>query len=347
MAEYDLRSPGSLFAELKDLVVPTKEPTLFAVGGRGYYENPASDLLAFFLKPDAEHGFRDLFLVTYFECMEADYSQLDLNHFAVQREVRTIDGNLIDIQIIGSDWCLLIENKIRHAELNPFVSYEEHANKICKPTKLFSVLSPSGNVKKEGKNEDWKGVSYHSYCKALRLKLPEFDSPEPRSKWRLFAREFVLHLENELYNPTMTPEQADFLERHAAEARKIQTLFEQYPVFLSTEVKTRMENALGYEVEVVDHKWAIRIFCHARWGGDSLAIRPPTQEPKGLFLLTIYTSRLTTTSLTEAERPLLEGYFHEPKHNAWTSHEGFQSREQALTALIERVSLVETPARNT
>ena len=52
----------SVLNEVKKYVTPAKEPTLFAVGGRGYYENPASDLLAFFLKPDAEHKLKDLFL---------------------------------------------------------------------------------------------------------------------------------------------------------------------------------------------------------------------------------------------------------------------------------------------
>ena len=205
----------SFFKELKKHATPAKEPTLFAVGGRGYYENPASDLLAFFLKPDAEHKLGDLFLSTFLECMSEDYRRLNMCDVRVDPEVVTADRKRIDLQILGVDWCLLIENKIYHWEANPFASYEYHANRLGKKTKLYSVLSPSGHIRKEGKKEDWKGVSYPDYCTALRQKMPEIDSHEPRSKWRLFAREFILHLENELYNPPMTPEQVAFVEKHA------------------------------------------------------------------------------------------------------------------------------------
>ena len=62
----------SFLNEVKSHITPAREMTLFALGGRSYYENPASDLLKFFLKPDAEHGLKDLFLSTFLECMGAD-----------------------------------------------------------------------------------------------------------------------------------------------------------------------------------------------------------------------------------------------------------------------------------
>ena len=43
-----------------------KERTVFSLGGRGYYENAASDMLSFFLRPNAEHGFGTLFLLALF-----------------------------------------------------------------------------------------------------------------------------------------------------------------------------------------------------------------------------------------------------------------------------------------
>lgn len=61
---------------MKKYARPAMEPTLFAMGGRGYYENPATDLLKFFLKPKAEHQLGDLFLSTYLECMKEDPRQL-------------------------------------------------------------------------------------------------------------------------------------------------------------------------------------------------------------------------------------------------------------------------------
>jgi hypothetical protein len=54
--------------EVGKYVRPPKEKTLFPLGGRAYYENPALDLLAFFLRPDAEHGFNGLFLQAFLKC---------------------------------------------------------------------------------------------------------------------------------------------------------------------------------------------------------------------------------------------------------------------------------------
>ena len=49
----------SFLSDVSNHVAPVKELTVFSVGGRGYYENPTTDLLAFFLRPDAEHGLKE------------------------------------------------------------------------------------------------------------------------------------------------------------------------------------------------------------------------------------------------------------------------------------------------
>src|ERR1039457_4692677 len=110
--------------EIGKHVPPPKERTLFSLGGKGYYENPASDLLAFFLKPDAEHGFKDLFLKAFLECMKGGYADLGTAGATVRREDVTEEGNRPDLVVQGQDWVLLIENKIYHAQVNPFETYE-------------------------------------------------------------------------------------------------------------------------------------------------------------------------------------------------------------------------------
>ena len=54
---------------------------------------------------------------------------------------------------------------------NPFATYEDHENKLGKKMRLYSVLSPSGSVKNEGKKEDWDGIFHPDYYKAIRLRL--------------------------------------------------------------------------------------------------------------------------------------------------------------------------------
>src|SRR6266542_4219409 len=323
MADYDFKDLESLLIEVGKFVIPAKEPSLFAVGGRGYYENPASDLLAFFLKPHAEHRLGDLFLSTFLECMGVDHRQYDLNHVDIKREEWTENENRIDLQILGTDWCLLIENKIYHWEANPFTSYEDNANRLGKKTKLYSVLSPSGRIKKEGKKEDWKGVSYPNYCKALRLKLPEINSYEPYSKWRLFARELILHLENELYNPPMTPEQVDFVEGHAAQIAEVQKLAAQYSEFILGELNRRLNNnAPGFTFDIREEAW--RFQCTSpHWGDTEIdLLKPEGTEQK--FSIRVYLKNLSEPQLSNAKtalghmkQPVIEG-----PYLYWTSRTG-------------------------
>jgi hypothetical protein len=40
----------------------TREKTIFDIGGKGYFENPLTDLLAFYSDPDEEHGFGDILI---------------------------------------------------------------------------------------------------------------------------------------------------------------------------------------------------------------------------------------------------------------------------------------------
>ena len=72
----DLKSLESFLDEVEKHIPPAKETTIFGVGGRGYYENPATDLLKYFLKPDAGHGLGDLFLSTFLECIGEGHRQL-------------------------------------------------------------------------------------------------------------------------------------------------------------------------------------------------------------------------------------------------------------------------------
>jgi hypothetical protein len=344
MADCDFSNLESLLTEARKYAVPTKEPTLFAVGGRGYYENPASDLLAFFLKPDADHGLGDLFLSTFLECMGADHRQLDLNHIDIKREERTANQNRIDLQILGTDWCLLIENKIYHWQANPFQDYEHHAKSLHKRKMLFSVLSPNGHSEAIG----WSGVSYKEYCHALREKMDTMFFNSPFSKWQLFAQEFILHLENELYTPPMTSEQASFVERHATALIEAQDLLQEYPGYLCFVVKDELGNRLHYPVEVTA-SWAIIIKSPERWGNAYVALRPPTEvdrgdrSPESKFDLSIY-PEMGTLREGQAEAgqgDLVKGMKHLAKHNCWVTVNGFSDRSEAIEYLTPRIKLIE------
>jgi hypothetical protein len=332
--------------EVKKFAPLAKERTLFAVGGRGYYENPASDLLAFFFRPNAEHGLEDLFLSTYLECMKEDPRQFNMNisNDDMEREVVTKDDSRIDLQILGQDWCLLIENKIYHWQANPFKSYELHAKGLGKGKMLFSILSPDGISKADG----WKGVSYPDYCKALQQKMPEIDSYNRQSKWQLFAREFILHMKNELDNPPMTDKQALFVEEHAAELFQARKYFEEYPNYLCSILKEKLWKELGYAVVFNVFNWGIVIKSPERWGNASIAFRTPTDwitddgARTNNFDISIYPDEgeLKRGQSNASQSDLLKGMRYDSK-GVWLTKKGFKDRNEAINDLIPRIKLIE------
>jgi hypothetical protein len=330
----------SFLAKTRTHVAPAREPTLFAIGGRGYYEDPTSDLLAFFINPDAEHGLQDRFVAALLECMKVDPRGLRLKQLHVEREVKTDDGKFIDIQITGPDWCLLIENKIRHWEANPFISYEKHAAGLNRRTTLFCVLSPSGSVKNEGKTEDWRGVSYKGYLSVLRAKMPELSCYPPLSKWHLFANEFIQHLDNELYHLPMKPDQITFVERHADQIRGIQNLATEYESHMSRELTRRLEERLpGLRFNVVPEQWKAHAFVFRisspQWGETDMATFKPDGS-EGIYFIRTYFQDLSEPRLSRAKKRFADMRFDiEEMYPFWTSNSGYASGESAISAICE------------
>ncbi len=331
----------SFLKEVKKYV-PAKEATLFAVGGRGYYENPASDLLAFFFKPDEEHRLGDLFLSTYLECMAVHHLQLNTKKDVdVRRNERTVNGNFIDMQIKGLDWCLLIENKIYHGQTNPFEDYETHAKRLREKT-IFSILSPDGHSEAEG----WSGVSYKTYCQALRERMAVIFFASPFSKWHLFAREFILHMENELYDPPMTPEQVTFVEKHDDQIAEAERLAGQYRLFIRQELKRRLEESVpGNIFDTSEASWPSHwlVFrCKSQqWGESQVVLYKP--EGRGQkFTIRAYLANMSELQLSSAKHALK--HMTPPEIDTrclyWDSPTGYDSREEAIAELCKLAQIV-------
>lgn len=333
--------------QVAEYQAPHKERTIFSLGGRGYYENATSDMLAFFLRPDAEHGFRTLFLIAFFECMGVSKSSIpDLAGVNIERERKTLLGNRIDLEIIGQNWCLIVENKICQTKNNPFEDYENHAKNLGKPTYL-AILSPDGEDVLTTHNR-WVGIKYSDYCARLRESLGMSSFNTPHSKWHLFAREFVLHIENEIYTTPMTHEQAHFVEQHATEMLQAKTLLGQYPEYICFATKIALENGLAYTVEVTDG-WAVIIKSPEHWGKAWIALRLPTdndrqgRSPDSLFDISIYPDGhdLKNGQVTPEQSELLRDMRYLPKHNCWITTKGFNELRLAVDFIIKRIKLVE------
>jgi hypothetical protein len=246
------------------------EPTLFSIGGRGYYENPTSDVLAFFCNSEGVHGLGCLVMDALFDALsklEAGSRNYSFDDFSLisepEREVPTKNGKRIDLLLEGNEWVMVIENKIYHQQNNPFKNYQEHiqSNKQFRSkTPIYVVLSLKG-----GAPEDWLSLSYPQLLDCLKEKLAQAFISQPLSKWLVLLREFILHMEGIMSGPSMPQETMDYVLNNLAEVKQAQDLKLKVVNALQQELLQQLQDAYpDQKIGSKIHNWhgypAIRFY---------------------------------------------------------------------------------------
>ncbi|MCB1210668.1 MAG: PD-(D/E)XK nuclease family protein [Verrucomicrobiales bacterium] len=320
----------SMLVELRQIVSPPRVRTLFGVGGRGYYENPASDLLAFFMRPDEVHELESLFLEAFLECAGKKADGYAMEGVMVEREVDVPAGGRIDLLVRGPGWVLVIENKVYHHQANPFKNYQDYAAELLKGiAPVLVVLSPDGQTDQKG----WVGVSYQSYCQSLRRRLDSLELALSTSKWVLFAREWILHLELELYTSPMTTEQIAFADQHLKELEQAKRLHADYRAFLMDRLPRLLGEAVpGETFHASDHGWAIRSAGQS-WGRSDLAFWYEDRPHEKLHQITVYLVEPSEAQCAAAQEELRDRskmkYSPGRSYKMWVTVDGFPNREAA------------------
>lgn len=325
------------------------EKNLFSLGAKRHFENPTSDLLAFFLNPMEEHGLGTTFLDSLFECSTHD-SPPPRTFVSIRREVKTDDGKFIDIEVRGESWLLLIENKIHSGQNNPFSSYEAYAvSNSPRHELIYFILSPGGASESAG----WEGISYRRLCEQVKIRLSSEMWKQPVSKWQIFAREFITHLETLLYRQNMKSEDFQFVLNHLSEFRKTKRLADDFLEELQEHLKASMLEIVGVEsVSTSQHygwgtpeNWAIR--CRSdRWGQSNIAFYPRSDSDNDGFQLTVYCFSLTSEQLAFAKLKLGDkfpvDYSEENggKWSCWRTRDPLSELKVAVDRLKEFTAIV-------
>ncbi|OOF03855.1 PDDEXK-like family protein [Salinivibrio sp. MA607] len=274
------------------------EKTIFDVGSRGYYENPTTDLLAFFLNTDEVHGFGSLVLKALFSCTET-CSGLDTTLVGnPKREVVTASGKRIDLVLESQNWVMVIENKIFHQQNNPFDDYERFVKdnkndpRIGDKKPLYIVLSPTGEVARP----NWIGISYRTFTSAIKAKLADHFLQHPLNKWSIFLREFVLHLENVMEQPTLDHESVSFVVNHLADFKAAETLQEKAIKSLQSALLHDLQNAVKPELKPTLDNWhgypAIR-FAGVNWVVQSDIVLYLDGRDEKQIVINFYSAQIT------------------------------------------------------
>ncbi|SNT69651.1 PD-(D/E)XK nuclease family protein [Psychrobacter sp. LV10R520-6] len=268
-----------LIEHIKSLPTPeTPELTIFGIGSRGYYENPTSDVLAFFCDSEGDHGLGNLMTEALFDALTVsnpESADFDFSDFSIitepEREVFTEDNKYIDILLEGNDWVMVIENKVFHKLNNPFKSYQQHIHReeqYQDKHPIFVVLSPKGNAP-----TGWLGLSYPALLDSVREKLAQAFINQPLNKWLVLLREFILHLEGIMSGSTISPETTDYILENLREIHQAERLKDKTIKAFHSELLQELSNIFPNEkIDIKLSTWnrypALR-FAFKKWQSNS------------------------------------------------------------------------------
>lgn len=314
----------SLLSKLSSLPRQQKrEANLFSVGARGHYENPVSDVLAFYLDHTGEHGLGALALKALLACMPEGEKLTSELVTPPEREVSTTVGNRIDLLLESDNWVMIIENKIQHLLNNPFDDYIAylHGDNFRHKERYFVVLSPYGRTP-----PGWIGISYPQLIQQLNSSLGEALISKPLNKWLILLREYVLHLESLMLNPAFPAETEEFVRDNLHRIHEMVQLKNDVIKGIMEEGRrtlTARFNHQSYGVKVVQNTWsgypALR-FSFEHWTTYSDVVLFMNGGPEQQYEIRTYACELTSEELREKAIETLCVKGCDPEH--WDEQKG-------------------------
>ncbi|MGL6315683.1 PD-(D/E)XK nuclease family protein [Vibrio sp. WXL103] len=344
-----------LLTNLKRLPQPEEaETTIFGIGGRGYYENPTTDILAFFFDSNASHGLDTIVLEALFECLPDQHAKLDANLVtAPEREVVTESGKRIDLLLEGCDWVMVLENKIYHEQNNPFAEYEHvvvesrYKERFSEKRPIYVVLSPAGTVP----NANWQGVSYQALIQAIKSQLAELFVSQPLNKWTVLLREFIIHMESIMAAPILPKESIDFVLDNLSELRAAQKLQDSAIKALHQSLLLDLQQRLDCELNSVVssfHRYPAIRFAMKHWPTKSDVVLFLDGRKGKMFCINYYASEIKTDSQRAfADEHLKESDCGQPWNEAKQTCRCYKARlqntsQEAMTdKLVQKLELME------
>lgn len=271
-----------LLKEASQFHKPRRERTLFDIGARGYFENPTTDLLAFFCYPEGEHGLGDAVLVALLDCLPPKNQPASGERYLTcrpEREWVTSLEQRIDLVLKSDNWVLAIENKIYHGLQNDFIHYADDLTMRLAGSDsrqmLYAVLSPDGRAPDA---PGWLGISYSDLLCRLRETIGTLYEQYGDNKWLLFLREFALHLENLTMTETLTEVQEQYVLKHLGEIDALAKIKDNALLSLRQRLQEGINEAisdLGITVNDKQENWdvgpALR-FVPDGWKGNSSVV---------------------------------------------------------------------------
>lgn len=279
---------------------PVPELNFFEAGGRGFSENPISDMMAIFMG-----GGRDVpawLAKALVQCLPPDtiadcIAQVDWCNVQVEREASMdVEGEgskRLDIVLTTNCFVLGIENKVfANANHNPFPIYEQLLNQRAEMAGGLPVFKCLTAPKRQvaGCPSDWPIVSYGALYSQALGQWGQESSATPFGKWHVFYMEFLSHL-NRVAHPELGTRMNDaaqtFVKAHFSTLQQARTLLDEFDVAIGEQGREAVCRGLGEDTQIRPGSatWnsgatKVRRFFPASWGGKSQLVLAyhPDQE---------------------------------------------------------------------
>lgn len=178
-----------LICDFQSLPKMLNSTSIFDISGYPHYENVSSNILAFYLNPNSEHGLGNLLLSSILYFAEESRIYQDQNNVLVSREVSTNNGGRLDILVETDTSIIGIENKIFHTLENDLYDYSKSIDNWANPKKLdtFKVVL---SIRKEKVSNDFINITYSDFFKQVKSRLGSYVSTSSQ-KWVLYLIDFI------------------------------------------------------------------------------------------------------------------------------------------------------------
>lgn len=200
---------------------PKKEKnakTFLEIARCPHYENVWSNILAFYLNPNAEHGFGDILLRTFLNIIREDINIGDEKAVKIHREYRTAKNNRIDIVVETNNFVLGIENKVNASLYNDLNDYAHTIKTLANDKLIYKIVL---SKYKSSCNYGFENVLYSDLIN--QLKQSKKDATQ--NKHDILFIDFIETIENEINDNPMNnnPELVKFFTEKHEEIAKLLT----------------------------------------------------------------------------------------------------------------------------
>lgn len=200
--------------------IPKKEKngkTFLEIARCPHYENVWSNILAFYLNPNAEHGFGDMLLRTFMQLIGIDNKEYNPETVKIDREYRTANNNRLDIVIETDTFVLGIENKVRSGLNNDLFDYSGTIENLAKGKQTYKIVLSKYKCRCD---DGFVNVLYNDLIKQVVNASIEIKT---KNKYQTLFQDFLETIDNEInYNPmNHNPELVKFFTENHVEIAEL------------------------------------------------------------------------------------------------------------------------------